>query len=135
MNTEKSFFAHKNIWQEFSDRHVEKVNPITDKEKSIDQCRAENPHINLSTVLKNRDKTWANNVDAAMKENFGKAQEKLSNLQGKAEPLKLLQAALAKLEAIDTGTPAFLEDERVYEVVDQIRKLSDSYKKMINKHQ
>jgi len=133
-NSENSFFAHKDIWQDFSNRHFTNVDPTTNAEKSVDELRRSAGSRELSSILKSRDETWARDVDSAIKENFGRSKESLENLHDKNEPLKLLQSALAKLEAIDTGSKAFLEDENVYVVVDDVRKTADTYKKTITTH-
>ena len=134
-NSEESFFAHENIWKDFSNRHAKKVDSITNNEKTVDELRAENPTRDLSSLLKSKDLTWATQVDSAIKENFGLTKEALENLQDKSEPLKLLQSALGKLQAIDTTSGSFLNDENVFKIVDDIRKTADEYKKIITTHQ
>lgn len=136
-NSEDAFFAHKNIWKDFATRHETQVEPVTLNEKSIDDLRKENPTRDLSSLLKSRDEAWAKQVHPSIEENFGKTNAALENLKSQNEPLKLLIGALDKLEAIDTNAKAFLDDEKVFQVVDSIRKLADEYKKKLihyNKH-
>jgi hypothetical protein len=129
-NSEESFFAHQKIWEDLIKRH-RSVDEFTKSEKSVNQLRAESGSRGLSSLLKSRDVAWAEQVDSIMKENFGRARESLGNLQDKAEPLKLLQSALDKLEAIDIESQAFLDDEGVFTAIDTIRKTADEYKKAI----
>jgi len=134
-NSEDSFFAHEYIWKDFSDRHARKVDPITNKEKTVDELRIENPSRELSALLKSRDQSWATQVDSSIKENFGLSKEALDNLQNKSKPLILLRSALGKLQAIDTNEYSFLNDDGVFKIVDDIRKIADDYKKIITTHQ
>ena len=130
-NSENAFFAHKQIWSDFAKRHEQNVEPVTRGEKSVDELRKEHPTRDLSSLLKSRDELWAKSVHGSIEENFGRSNAALENLKNQNEPLKLLNGALDKLEAIDTKSKAFLDDEDVFKVVDSIRKTSDDYKKKI----
>ena len=134
-NGEETFVANEQIWRDFSDRHEKNVEPLSIHEKSIDDYRRDNPTTDLSQLLKSRDEAWSNNVDSKIKENFGMAISSLDNLINKNEPLKLLRAALSKIETVESvsDTKPFLEDDKVYEIVDLIRKKSDSLKSYIKK--
>jgi hypothetical protein len=134
-NSEESFFAHHDIWQDFSNRHAKKVDVITNNEKTVDELRAESPTRELSSLLKSRDTAWATQVDSCIKENFGITKEALENLQNKSKPLVLLRSALGKLQAIDVTSLSFLSDTNVFKIVDDIRKTADEYKKIIITHQ
>ncbi len=132
-NSQDTFVANEEIWKTFSERHRQAIEPLEATEKSVDDLRAENPTRDLSSLLKSRDEAWAKSVDASMKENFGLASAELDNLQSRGEPLKLLRAALSKLETVDSVSESriFLEDNEVFGVVDAIRKLSDELKRKI----
>jgi len=132
-NSEDTLVANEDIWKNFSERHQATVETIDEKEKSVDELRAENPNRDLSSLSKSQDEAWARTVDPFIKENFGLATSQLENLQSSGEPLKLLSAAFSKLETVDSvsTSKAFLEDEKVYEVVDAIRKMSDELKRKI----
>jgi len=132
-NSEDTFIANEEIWKNFSERHQNTVEPFEKKEKSVDELRKENPTRDLSSLLKSRDEAWAKAVDSKMKENFGLASSHLDNLINRNEPLKLLSAAFSKLETVESvsSTKAFLEDKKVFKVVDAIRKMADDLKKQI----
>lgn len=132
-NSESSFFAHKNIWKGFSDRH-KKIDEITSKEESIDEMRAKSQSRDLSSLLKSRDEQWAKNIDSIIKENYNLTKQALENLEDSKEPVKLLKAALAKIESIDINSPTFLNEPKAFEIVDTIRKWSDNAKKHIMYH-
>lgn len=129
-NSESSFFAHENIWKDFTDRH-KKVDSITNNEESIDQLREKSQSRDLSSLLKSRDEQWAKNVDSVVKENYYLTKQALENLQDIKEPIKLLSAALAKIESVDINAPAFLNEPKAFEIVDIIRKWADDSKKHI----
>lgn len=130
-NSEDSFFAHKDIWQEFSRRHQRTVEPIESKIKSIDKLREENPGRDLTSLLKSRDEMWAKEVDTHIKENFGLTSAALENLQTSNQPLKLLSAALAKIESVDKYSRAFVEEEQIYETLKEILFIVKDYKRII----
>jgi len=130
-----SFFCNKEIWDKFRDRHFENIEPINDQEQTVDEIRAEHPNERLDNLLKSRDQAWADKADASLKSNLGRSRSALDNKNNRNKPLELLISAKDKLESINTDSTAFLEDENVFTVVDEIRKLSDTYKNMIKNHQ
>lgn len=130
-----SFFSNKEIWDKFRVRHFENIDPINEQEPTVDEVRADHPNERLDTLLKSRDEAWANKADSVLKSNMGRSRNALNNKILRDQPLELLESAKDKLESINTDSPAFLEDDNVFQVVDEIRKLSDSYKNMIKHHQ
>jgi hypothetical protein len=133
-NSDDSFFVHENIWKSFIEKHEEKVESITNEEKSVDDYRKENPTRNLTSLLKSRDEAWAKQVDSGMKENYGKANSALENLHNKNKPLTLLNQIIDKIEAIDTESTAFLEDPNVFEAVSSVNSSTYEFKKIIKNH-
>ncbi len=132
-NSEETFIANESIWKDFSERHTNNIEPLNNSEKSIDKLREENPTTKVSQLFKSRDEAWTKAVDAKMKQNFGLASSNLDNLLNINEPLKLLSAALSKIETVESvsNSKPFLEDSKVFEIIDIIRKKSDSLKKLI----
>jgi hypothetical protein len=130
-----SFFSNKEIWDKFRDRHFDNIDPINEQEPTVDEVRSDHPNERLDTLLKSRDEAWANKADSVLKSNMGRSRNDLNNKILRDQPLKLLGNAKDKLESINTDSPAFLEDDNVFQVVDEIRKLSDTYKNMIKHHQ
>jgi hypothetical protein len=126
-----SFFANKDVWANFRDRHFEHLDPIRESESTIQQLRDQSPTQNLDQLLKSRDETWAKQTDSHLKRNIGLGREALDNINKQNEPLELLVSAKAKLESINTQSKAFLEDEDVYAVVDELRKLTETFKTAI----
>jgi len=129
-----SFFANKDVWENFRDHHFRNVDPIRDTEPSIETIREQNPTQNLDRLLKSRDEFWAKHIDSHLKRNMGLGREALDNINKQNEPLELLLSAKGKLESINTDSRAFLDDENVYKVVDELRKLTEAFKTTIKNY-
>lgn len=129
-----SFFANQDVWENFRDRHFENIDPARGNESSIETLREQNPSQNLDQLLKSRDESWAKQVDSHLKKNMGLGREALDNLNKQNEPLDLLISAKGKLESINTESKAFLDDENVYSIVDELRKLTETFKTTIKNH-
>jgi hypothetical protein len=130
-----SFFANKEVWEHFRDRHFESIEPIREAEPTIETLRKQNPTQNLDQLLKGRDETWAKQVDSHLKKNMGLGRESLDNFNKQNEPYELLLSAKAKLDSINTESAEFLEDENVFQIVDELRKMTETFKTIIKSHQ
>lgn len=126
-----SLFANKDVWQNFRDRHFEQLDPIREKEQTIEDLREQSTTQDLDHILKGRDESWAKQVDPYLKKNMGLGREALDNVNKQNEPLELLLSAKAKLESINTESKVFLEDDNVYKIVDELRKLTETFKSII----
>lgn len=129
-----SFFSNEEVWNKFRDSHFENIDPINEKEPTIDEDRAKNPGMPLEELLKQRDVRWAKESDNILKKNMGVALDSLNNLNKQNAPLELLEGAKAKLESINTELDAFLEDEDVYNLVREINNLTYEYSNLIKHH-
>ena len=129
-----SFFANKDVWDNFRDSHFKEIDQVREKEPTIEELRAQNQTQNLDQLLKGRDEVYAKSADAHLKKNLGLGRESLDNLNKKNEPLELLLSAKGKLESINTDSKAFLEKKAVYTIVDELRKLTDTLKTIIKNH-
>ncbi len=130
-----SFFCNEDIWKKFRDRHFEEIEKINNEEPTVDDLRAKHPNENLDNLLKSRDVAWAGKADSLLKSNMGRSRSALDNKNNRDKPLELLISAKDKLESINTTSPSFLDDENVFQIVDEIRKLSDTYKNIIKNNQ
>lgn len=126
-----SFFANEDVWQNFRDRHFDQLDPIREKEQTIENLREQSSTQDLDHILKGRDEAWAKQVDPSLKKNMGLGREALDNVNKQNEPLELLLSAKAKLESINTDSKVFLEDDDVYIIVDELRKLTETFKSII----
>ena len=133
ISKKESFFRNEDIWEKFRDQHFKDIDPISEKEKSIEEYREENPKLPLSQLFKRRDEVWAKEVDSHLKKNMGLGRDALDNKNKQNAPLELLESAKAKLDSINTEGKAFLEDSKVLAVVNEINRLTYEFKKIIDK--
>ena len=132
-NRNTSFFGCKDIWENFRDTHFEKIEPISQEEKTVEELLEETtPGGDITRVLRARDESWRKKVESAVKENIGKSQEKLHNKQAADNPLKLLQKAYDALLDVDTEQPSF-KSEDVKTCIKDIGQLVWEYKKILEK--
>ena len=134
-NKKSSFFPNEDIWNGFRDRHFASVDSIREGESSIDDLRQQNPSQDLNELLRSRDEAWANEVYPHLKKNMGLGVEALDNQKKRDEPIELLRSAKGKLISINTDSESFLEDGDVYNLVDELRKLTNDFKTLIQRHQ
>ena len=117
-NTDASFFSNEEIWRQFTDKHFEMVDRIT--EKPVDQIISENPGADVGRLLRSRDKDWKDAIGEQLNENFQRSRDKLNNKQQAAEPMKLLQKAWEAISAVDTSQNSFIEDPGIKEYLGKI---------------
>jgi hypothetical protein len=129
-----SFFSNHEIWESFREKHFAQADIIREAEPTVEELRKQNPSLNLDQLLKGRDELWAKKIDPHLKKNIGLGRESLDNLNKKNEPLELLVGAKGKLESINVDSKAFLEDDKVYSIVDELRKLTEIFKTTIKNH-
>ncbi|MBC2840099.1 hypothetical protein [Robiginitalea sp. SC105] len=129
-----SFFSNEKIWEKFRDKHFDEIEEINQSEPSIDEIRKDHPSESLEILLKGRDVAWANRADSVLKRNMGRSKSALENKNNRDRPLELLESAKDKLDSINTKSKSFLEDDDVYTMVNEIRKLSEEFKRIILKH-
>lgn len=126
-----SFFCNEDVWREFRDFHFDNVEPISQAEKSVDLKRKESPNGNLDEILRQRDEDWQQLVVPKIKENFGRSQRRLDDVNSQNEPLELLTRALKTLQTIDTKAETFWNDQKVESAVGEINALTYEFKKVI----
>jgi hypothetical protein len=121
-NSGNNFFSNRKLWEDFRDRHFNKVQPVTDSEPSVD-IRA----TNLTIVLEARNSDWYTKVEDVMKENWGKTTYELANAKSKDRPAELLDRAKNALISIDTNSEHFTGD--LLGIVREINQISTQLKK------
>ena len=99
------FFRTEKVWKDFAEQHAEDFDSIN--EESIDEYRKLNPDLEITDVLKQRDKDFTGQLQDKVKANFFKTQDKVQTEIQRDEPKKLLQSALSKLEAVDENGSQF----------------------------
>lgn len=123
-----SFFAKKEVWEPFRDRHFEITEAI--QEESVDDIRATNPP-DLGRALKARDKAWQAKVEDELDENFTQTLDSLNNHANAAKPLQQLIKACQALEVVDTNQDSFLNDGNVKGCVQSLDEFVTKFKEIL----
>lgn len=115
-----SFFANKNIWESFRDKHFETVDKV--EENSIDFYinRAETDD-EIIANLEERDEVWKKEVGKELKQNLKYNTNKLENRQQADKPYMLLDKAMSALQDIDINQES-LYTEDAFEMLNTINK-------------
>ena len=133
--SQSGFFRHEQIWNSFAKQHFDDFDSI--EEKSVDEYRASNPGVSISKLLQQRDKDFTDKVKNKVKANFGRTKNTLITENEKSEPKKLLENALAKLDAISEVDSVFLKvcesDSSIREIIRKIGKRHFEIKKVVDK--
>jgi hypothetical protein len=130
---EESFFCNDIVWRKFRDEHFNLIDPINEKDKTVDEIRKENPEGDLSKLLKGRDEGWKTKTKGLMQGNLNKSQRALDDINETNAPKKLLSRALNTLESINTENEAFY-DEDVLKLVKKINSKTWDFQQIIKKH-
>lgn len=125
-----SFFACKDIWEEFVDQHFDIVDSV--KEKTVQDIIEESPNADLTRLLRQRDVDWRKKVQDGMERNYKDAKYRLDNKKDAGAPIQLLMKAISALSSIDTTQQSFKSDPRVATSLNQLDSLVQDFKKELN---
>ena len=128
-NRSSSFFACKDIWEDFSSQHFDIVDCAT--EQSVQEIIENNPNADLTKLLRARDNAWISQVRDKMDANFKANKDRLSNKQNAAAPAQLLNKAISALSSIDTTQETFQHDPMVRSLIEQIEHINDEFKEKL----
>ena len=120
-----SFFAKKEVWEPFRDKHFEITDGI--KEDTVEDIQATNPP-DLGRALKARDQKWRNQVEDAMDDNYVQSKDKLENHANAMKPLQQLIKACQALEVVDVDQDSFKTDKQVKGCVETLQQYVDKFK-------
>ncbi len=123
-NRSASFFACKDIWEDFSAEHFNIVDSAS--EQSVQDIIAQNPDADLSKLLRARDNAWKTQVSNQMENNYKTSKDRLDSKQSAAAPMQLLIKAFSALSSIDTSQETFLHDPAVSNMLGKIKLMVDS---------
>ena len=130
LSPDASIFANKEIWQEFSTRHLDYIQSLD--EQPLEERIRNNPNEDLSRHIRARDDAWRAKVKPELEDNFNTAIEKLKNRQIAAEPSKLVAKALDALNSVDTSIPSFVNDQSVRTYLENIKKKLSDFDRILN---
>lgn len=135
LSKKDSFFCKQKVWEKFRDDHFKKIDPINNKELSIDELRKKDQQENLSTILKIRDDDWKSNAATVLKGNLEKTRRRLQDFNKENAPLILLRRAKDTLSSINTDVEPFYNDANVLSLIKEISSLTQKYQRIINNSQ
>lgn len=124
-NPSSSFFACKDIWQDFVDQHFEIVESA--KETPVQDIIDQNPGADLTKLLRARDNAWIEQVRPRMNANYTDNKDRLNSRQAAGAPAQLLQKALFALSSVDTTQDTFKHDPAVKSLLKQLNDTINSF--------
>ncbi len=128
----QGFFNLKEIWDNFTKDYEDKITPINDIEKSLNDSVQTRPDENINDIIKSRDTDWKNKVESKLKENLGKYKRKLDDTNQANAPMELLQRAKNTLESINTDSEEF--DDNLLDIVKSINSILWDFQQIIKKN-
>ena len=128
-NPSSSFFACKDIWEDFTSRHFDIVDSAS--EKSVEEIIDQNPNSDLTKLLRARDNAWIRQVKEQMLSNYRTCKDKLTNRQDAAAPVQLLVKAISALSSIDVTQDTFMHDPAVKIYIKQIEEIEQGFKEKL----
>jgi len=124
-NPASSFFAKKEVWEQFRDKHFETTGDV--EEESVDDIMAKNPP-DLSRALKARDQQWRQKVEEPLDDNYIQSKDILENHANSAKPLQQLIKACQALEVVDVTQQSFVTDGQVKGCVQSLEDYVNKFK-------
>jgi hypothetical protein len=126
----ESFFCRGKVWKDFRDHHFKLMDAIT--EKSPKELMKESPEGDLSKLLKARDDGWIDQAKNELKENLGRSETKLQNVNESNMAWELVCKAKDALESINTDASTFFSG-KVAKALEEVGEVVARYQKMIKK--
>ncbi len=98
----------------------------------MDEIRKEEAGADISNRLRSRDRDWADNVRNELASNKEESKRTLDDLNKANEPMELLIRAKKTLEAINPNAEAFMSNENLLVVLQEIEHITEKYKDKLN---
>lgn len=127
-NPAASFFAKKEVWEQFRDKHMETTSDV--EEESVDDIMAKNPP-DLSRALKARDQQWRQKVEDDLDDNYIQSKDILENHANSAKPLQQLIKACQALEVVDVTQSSFVTEGQVRGCVQSLEDFVSKFKDIL----
>lgn len=128
----KNFFANKEIWEAFRDRHTEEVEPINALAPlaTLQEYMVANPNFESKMdAARARDADWSQRAKGPMTGNFNRADYNLDLAKEEREPEEYLRRARDQLQKIDLNNEALFAEETNRQLVIEINKMVWDIKK------
>jgi hypothetical protein len=135
----KNFFANEKIWEGFSKRHVEQIDPISQELPlaTLEQFIQANPEVYTSKMdaAQARDEEWSQKAQGPMTGNFNQANYRLDLTKEVQAPEEYLRRARDLLEKIDLRNEALYSTFGTKKLVQDINKMAWEMKKSFDQHE
>lgn len=134
----QGIFNRKKLWQDFLNRYDETIQPLIDKEKSLNDLRKERPDEDIESIIKARDNDWKNKVGrpkdklSLMMGNLRKTKRDLDDENEADSPMELLQRAKSTLSRVDVNLDSF-HSQDIRDISHEIRKMAEKFIRTIDK--
>ncbi len=126
----KGLFNHKKLWDSFATTHAEKIEPINEKEKTLEKLKQERPNESIDNLIRSKDADWKAKAESSLKKNLGKSKRDLEDLNEASTPMILLSRALSSLNAITKDSDS-IEGEDIKNISHSIRKIVEGFIKTV----
>jgi hypothetical protein len=127
---QRNFFAHREIWENFSRKHETKVYPATMELGTLEEFIQANPGSESKVeAARARNEVWCDKIQAVMKENFGTSSAKLEYKVGELAPREYLERAMLAINKVDIESPGFLTDPENETIIREINRRTFEMKK------
>lgn len=130
----QGFFNHQRIWDEFKNRHYSEIEPIIEKESSLEELREKHKGEDFTKIILGRNSDWSNKVSGLLKKNIGQTGRSLEDHNESNSPGELLTRAKKTLEAVNTDVEAFYSED-IKEQCHEIRKIVEYFIDIIKKRE
>jgi hypothetical protein len=132
---DRNFFASKDIWEQFRDRHTADVDPITMEMGTLEAYIAADPDAFATKIdaARARDKSWNAKVNGPMKRNFGQSSYKLNLATEILKPGEYLKRAKDQLDKIDLESDGLLSSAENEALAVEIGRIAFNIKKRFDR--
>lgn len=132
---DRNFFASKDIWEQFRDRHTADVDPITMEMGTLEAYIAADPDAFATKIdaARARDKSWNAKVNGPMKRNFGQSSYKLNLATEILKPGDYLKRAKDQLDKIDLESDGLLSSAENEALAVEIGRIAFNIKKRFDR--
>ena len=129
----KNFFSNKEIWDIFSQKHADNVDPATMEMGSLEDFISKDPDAYGSKLdaARSRDEVWKAQVRDPMVGNFGQASYKLDLFIETLGPSEYLKRAKDQLEKVDPSNEAFRSHRENKQILIDIGRIAFDLKKLL----
>lgn len=124
------FNTNEETWQSFAERHHRIREKACAEEVPVEELREENPDIDISQLLEERDKAWGEKINDQMESNLGNHVFKNKSEEEADRPKELAEKAMTALEAVDTDAARFASAE----VKDLLLSIQTRVEELLEEH-